>query len=340
MKTEQIKKYRAFIYEAINVYWTLLRKEKNLEFNIEEARIQFSKDGFEKEYNLFEIELLENMRRYPDDDTIAEYINSQFSELVTSYKDGFDKTREIINGDFEIELLLSLQDEIKFYRYRLAQMGVGSFFDFGEPLLAEIRKEKLNVIIHVEKVEVMESLNDDSRPAIDTRFDISVLVNELEAIIDLIDKIKLIKRRMHELSAWEIQFDEMNHSHDFESYYIYSTKYYPNFRELCELEINHIEEELKLEERQKKQPQQRELVQTITLPRQKLVWNKTPREFVETFHKLIIKKQIALNGNHDHEPIVRVLLDTFDIPKLKGVGFVNEESMLTYFRKENSGDVY
>lgn len=342
MKIEQIKKYKQFIELAIDVYWFLLGKEVVLGFRIDDVRDKFSENGFKKEYDLFENELFDNMRICDDDDIIAEYINSQFSDFVNHPSSIFENSRSIFNNEYELDLLFSLQKGIIQSHRILTLMSEGSYYGSGgEPLLRQLRRERLHTApITIEKTATNDTESENSKPAKDSRFDFAQLKSEVEEITDLFDKIKLIKKRMHELSAWEIQYDEMNHSRDFESYYIYSTKYYPNFRELCELEINHIEEEIKLEERRKKSTTQQPVVKTVTLPRQKLQWTNTSREFVETFHRLIQNKKISLNGNHDLEPIARVLLETFDIPKGKGAGFVNEESMLTYFRKEHSGDLY
>ncbi len=193
-------------------------------------------------------------------------------------------------------------------------------------------------------IDVQESLEvdiiDSSIPSSDPRFNFTLLKNEIEEVTDYIDKIKLIKRRIHELTIWENQFDKMEYSASLGWHHIYSRSLYPDFRHMCGLEINQIEEEIKLEERRNKPSIQQQVVQTVTLPRKKLLWTKSSKEFVETFHRLIENKKISLNGNYDLEPIARVLLETFDIPKGKGNGFLKEESILTYFRKENSGDLY
>ncbi len=75
-------------------------------------------------------------------------------------------------------------------------------------------------------------------------------------------------------------------------------------------------------------------------PLPKIKWTKSSKDFVKHFAPLIKDKTLSFKGNSDTESIVRLLHSFFEIDKTKGDGELTFESLSTYFKKENSGDVY
>ena len=86
----------------------------------------------------------------------------------------------------------------------------------------------------------------------------------------------------------------------------------------------------------KKNPLQRAAGQ----PFPKIKYSKSAKDFVKLFHPLIKDKTLSFKGNSDTESIVRMLFNFFEIEKSKGKGEVTLDSLSTYFKKENTGDLY
>lgn len=77
-----------------------------------------------------------------------------------------------------------------------------------------------------------------------------------------------------------------------------------------------------------------------TEPLPKIKWTKSAKEFVQTFNPMIRDGLLELNGNSDTDTIAKMLHKFFLIDKVKGEGELSVHSLATYFKKENSGDVY
>jgi len=75
-----------------------------------------------------------------------------------------------------------------------------------------------------------------------------------------------------------------------------------------------------------------------TLPFTRIDWGKSPKDFVNLFHSLISNKTITLNGNSDYGPFCEVLYRIFQIPKVRGNGYLSLPSLMTYFKNKNCGD--
>lgn len=75
-------------------------------------------------------------------------------------------------------------------------------------------------------------------------------------------------------------------------------------------------------------------------PLMKIKWTKSPKEFVKLFHPLIKNGTLKFKNESDVEPIVKQLYKLFEMDKKRGSGSVELDSLLTYFKKENTGDTY
>jgi len=72
----------------------------------------------------------------------------------------------------------------------------------------------------------------------------------------------------------------------------------------------------------------------------KIRWNKSSKDFVKLFHHLIQNNSIQFENSSNTKPIVEQLHKFFEIEKDRGKGTLELESLITYFKKENTGETY
>lgn len=68
--------------------------------------------------------------------------------------------------------------------------------------------------------------------------------------------------------------------------------------------------------------------------RKVLEWVGSPQEFVKAFSALIEQEKIKFGGSFAAAPIVEIFVDLFRVPKAKGEGYTNRDSLITYFKNE------
>ncbi len=70
-----------------------------------------------------------------------------------------------------------------------------------------------------------------------------------------------------------------------------------------------------------------------------LEWNQNPKEFVKKLHSLITNGYITLKGNNDIKPIVDIFNQFIKVKKQNSKGTLTYDSLLTYFKKMNTGEL-
>ncbi|TAJ06834.1 hypothetical protein DMA11_22415 [Marinilabiliaceae bacterium JC017] len=68
-------------------------------------------------------------------------------------------------------------------------------------------------------------------------------------------------------------------------------------------------------------------------------WNHYPQAFVELIHPHIFNGHLQLNGSNDMEPIVNSICKFVKVKKKNKKGNLSPSSLLSYFKKANSGDL-
>ncbi|MCW3786435.1 hypothetical protein [Plebeiibacterium sediminum] len=68
-------------------------------------------------------------------------------------------------------------------------------------------------------------------------------------------------------------------------------------------------------------------------------WTHSPKEFVKAIHKFITEGYINFKGNTDLQPIVEHLTRFIKVRKMNNSGMLTQSSLLSYFKKANSGDL-
>ncbi len=72
---------------------------------------------------------------------------------------------------------------------------------------------------------------------------------------------------------------------------------------------------------------------------QYLEWNHNPKDFVKKLHQMIAKGYITLKGNNDLKPIIEIFNQFIKVKKQNNSGNLSYDSLLTYFKKANTGEL-
>ncbi len=68
-------------------------------------------------------------------------------------------------------------------------------------------------------------------------------------------------------------------------------------------------------------------------------WTQNPKEFVKKIQALISNGCISIKGNSDTVPIVEIITKFVKVRKLNNSGMLSPNSLLTYFKKANTGEL-
>ena len=341
MEIQATKAYFDFIESASFIFDELLSPKKRTIYEIDQIKETFSIEAFENVSREFILEVKTNIDQYESHALVWDSLKIYHGKYLEEYKDDYSNT-QIHQANFEIGFMTGLWTNI-----RRSHTAIGELMTVivdTRPIIFQMTDpRKYPFLEKLRSGEIVSYFSSKCKlikdpeikiPDKDPRFNFIQLQKDIEQLQDPFDQIALIKKRLAEFRIWTSMYDMKPGAEEF-----YTRKYYPNFYNSCNIELDRIEEVLKIQLR-KAEFEKLKAAPLIAQPLQKLQWTKSSKDFVETFYKLIVNKKIALNGNSDIDPIVRILHDTFDIPKGKGAGFLSEHSLQTYFRKEHSGDVW
>ena len=207
-------------------------------FLMEGDKNLFVEKHFKNFHEDFLDELTQNIIEYQDISLIYDYIIGCF-EFIESWNGfNYDENRRIIKNNYETTFLIRLKMNI--------ENGIGNV-----KALMEIDRDAYPVGLHdiFTKVIANESSNvteetKEYRPDFDVRFDYNKLKEECDLYSTNISKIKFINNRLYDLKEWQLKYD-VNEFYG----YIFTPMFYPNFVELCNLELERLNKELELEQK-------------------------------------------------------------------------------------------
>lgn len=237
MKVEQIKYFRKYIEEAQQLIIPSTDGNKELRTHLENPKQSFCNTEFENRYFHFEQELSENIKSYNDEMVIG-YLISQFADF--QQWEGYDEslTSAIIREGEDVEFRISLKYNVEKVKESLDSLmerdAEGSY-----PGLAAFRS---NLLEKEWQHEVAKN-----RPDYDERFCFKRLKCDIDELSGVLEKIKLITSRLYEFAQWRLQYDNLTDNDGEQTDYDYSSKLYPDFKELCDLEIDKQKSLLDLE---------------------------------------------------------------------------------------------
>lgn len=287
---------RDYVLEAKEVFDRIINSDPQSLGDLSQEKAKYNEETFEKMYDAFEEELKINVRKYNDEELIKTHLNLIFDVKNPWYDLENEINLRVLKYDFETEFLLKLKAKIiEFYDvfgWLSDEYNVG-YDDLSEYINKQLEDDVKTEDKDIEIVEIKE-------PSLDTRFDFKQLIAECKKQGSTSEKILLLNNRMFELKQWQLQYDELEKYLDinfgvFKYRYKYSHKLYPNFEELCGLEIQRLEKHIEIEKMAlTMQAIERNPVTIETrgqMPMYK--WNASNTDFLELFTALYHNKSIV-----------------------------------------------
>ncbi len=309
---------------------------------MELLKTSFSDSEIERHRTEFDAEFLSNFKEYNDEELLHEYLVMNLEE-VKSISISQTNT-EILRNDWEVNYLVRLKNSIIKqwnYIYSLLQVEVEYDVDedeeyFGYPnmtdYLGDLSREADNM-----DGECRVTKKQNSVFGKDIRFQFDALLEECEMLTTLSERIKLITKRIYEFKQWKIQTIQSEKDSVFPI--LNSAEfYYPNFEQLCELEITKLEELIKLDASTQNTAQTRQVaeVQTTQKNTSDYVWKSSATDLLELVAALYQNKSIE---RRDRTPLTRKeLIEYFQ--KLFDMEIIDIENKLTKAGNRNKNTVF
>jgi|GEM_PF-770911 hypothetical protein len=335
MQTEKAKELATVLTASINLYDRYL--DEKIEIGPSEKKFQsyFVPSTFEESYQAFLEELRENINEYQDIRIISAYIISQFEGFGHYCLYGIGDNITIIKKGKEMNFLLILKKQIEIHLEKIDAL-CGKNYDSNKPSNALIEiynnmalgtDDAPTLMPYIDLSEITEEDEkiEASAPKFDERFDFEKVKKERDQLTGTLAKITFIKDRLYDLQQWQLQYDEMDRGYEEgyspNSFYIYSERYYPNFENLCDLELKRLNERLDLEMKYGKELTNGKETECVSVH---YLWQASDTDLLELVTALYIEK--AIQRKDGKEMTRKELLSCFE--SLFGIEIKNAESKL------------
>ena len=292
MKKEKAIFFNDYMLTAKATFEGMLREKIWGISEINGTKVEMNEEDFQQYYEEFIQELKENILEYQDIQFMDDYLVVCFSNFIKW--DGFSSSanKDIINSDFEVKFLKTLKHNIETYRNLLIELYYGTEYDSCSIKLRELFEDTLKTPEELELEKTLE--NEDfteyyseitDHPKYDERFDFWNLKAEADALTDTIDKIKFVTGRLYDIEQWELLNDNLLYDKRAKAYYEFSTRYYPNFKELCKTELKRYDKLLEIDKQLP--PKELTKIQAIEAhDSHPYKWAMTDTDFLELFTAL------------------------------------------------------
>lgn len=236
MNLSAAKAFNGFILEAKNAFDRVFNREVTEE-ELEQIKVSYSGDEFERIRAEFDAELLHNYTEYREENVISNYIHITLSD-VRYLAFSININYEIIQIEWETAFLLKLKKDIE-NQIDLVKL----FYEFNSDF------EHYELMYYCQQLEASDKSVDEQDklisvanipPTRDSRFEFELLLKECYSIENITDRIKLITKRLFEFEQWKLLNEKVDEAW---GYLItdYSKMYYPNFEKLCKIEIEKLQ---------------------------------------------------------------------------------------------------
>jgi len=250
-KAKALNEFLNFAKATLQEFWY----NRSAEISIpNELKEQLSQKVFDAHYQAFLVELIDNIKTYQDIDIVCDYTVSFFGKIVNW--DGYhsETNQSIIAKGFEVTFLLFIKMVIEDLKKKLAMLCTTKSYhqdEFCLQTLFDNVLEKYRILEFPFKDELAQVEPQPAEPIKETRFDFDNLKAEMSLLKKNDEKMELIYNRLLDFDQWQLQVDKIvSPKNDFE-YYKYTQKYYPNFIDLCKIEMKRLKRVLEIEEQKK-----------------------------------------------------------------------------------------
>lgn len=321
MQTEKAKEFASFLYASINCYTSYFRPNMSPGAGEKEFQTYYVPATFDKFFVGFLKELIENITEYQDIQIIHDYIKTQFHVLAYYFVYGMGSNEPIFEKGEDITFLLTLKKQIEIYLEKIkAWHGKNAYQNTPTDSLIELfnstikahmgNDDKTELSTSSESTEEDEKI-EETAPAFDERFDFAKVKKECDQLTGTLTKITFIKERLFDLQQWQLQYDKKNKGYDNgyapNSYYIYSEQYYPNLLELCNLELQRLNERFKSERQYGQESTNEKDLEAVTT---RYHWKASDTDLLELVTAL--HKEKAIQRKDGKETTRKELLGLFE----------------------------
>ena len=278
MKTEKALALELFMISAINTLHALSEKTADNESAPDELLNLYREECFNEHFQQFTTELRENIREYRDVNVVLGYTLSCFNQLTPrDAASGYATQPMPANGNdracwMDLCRMIGLMtDRIQ----ACCSIGVQSGDDCG---LSRIFEEEMK-LLQRDETDAVTDAPPAKVPVRAEQFDFI----KIKAICDRLDttneKIKFINDLVIDLLQWEILYDISLTDERPGTSYLFSTLYYPNFKELCDIELRRLHSNSKLEKKMHKEERTQAGIHALQFKR--LYWNSNETDLLE-----------------------------------------------------------
>lgn len=342
MEVSAAKALNRILSDAKSAFDRVYNREVSGE-ELELLKTTFSDSEIDRYSAEFDIELLSNFKEYNDEELLHEYLVMNLEE-VKSISISQTNT-EILRNDWEVSYLIRLRNSIiKQWNFISSLLESEVFYDVDEDE-ERVRYPFMNDFLSRLNLE-LENYNSQQdmyvsrvgvAPEKVSLFDFELLLKECDKLTTVTERIKLITKRVYEFKQWKIQTIQSEKDSVF-PILDFAEFYYPNFEQLCELEITKQEELIKLDASTQNTAQTRQApeVQTTQKNTSDYVWKSSATDLLELVAALYQNKSIV---RADGKPLTRKeLIEYFQ--KLFDMEIIDIENKLTKAGNRNKNTAF
>ena len=316
MKTAKAYALSDYIDQGMYFYTELyvgFSDGKRLEEDVKEY---WNKEVCEELYNDFLLELRDNMLQYDNTELIHSYLLACLGEFCFWTRFKSISTVQIIQLDYETEYLIELKDTLSSTVQKIQGLldvdNSGCSFE-----MWRFYKE------YVGLKEEDDISNESYRPLYDERYNFNELKATCDDLTTSSERINLLNDRLIDLKQWELQYDVvLKDCGGFK----FSPDFYPNFSQLCVMELTRQEKMLEFESKMS--------IQVISTPIQtafptlasKYVWKAKDTDLLELSCSLCLEDAIGRldGGKMTRKELIGVFEDLFGIQIKDAEGKLNK----------------
>jgi len=255
METKSAKALNNYFISSIEFYKNI-KPKTNLKEIKSDIKNKYQESEFEQHYQNFLSEIRLNSREYKDMWVILEYTSSNLSDVRKWNKYETIPQKVILETGFEVNFLIKLKLNLDKYHHLIEMTCSSESYGSTAMSLRNIFNHEMEVMREETKA-LRKAQNAPKeapiiKPAIDDRFDYDKMMAECNLLSsEILFKIGFISDRLFDLKQWQLKFDEEELGTKLFntkiSKYKYTREYYPQFEQLCSIELERLNVKLDIE---------------------------------------------------------------------------------------------
>ena len=249
METVKAKFLNKYILTSITAFNDAIEQESVEGYEIGGELVNFKVLDFEIHYEYFLRELEGVILETSDIYIVHDYVDSCLNDIIRWRGFNSDQNKDIFAKGSDVSYLIKLKQNIEKYSNLIKEfseidsegtpIGLIKFYN------ATINSTQLLNFGNKQDLEWTTAFeNGDLSPDLDLRFDYKKMKAECDELKNTYEKILFINDRLNYLKQWQLQYDIEE-----ELGYKFTPYFYPNFENLCQMELDRLEKKFELEKK-------------------------------------------------------------------------------------------